>query len=99
MQTITVKTGQTVYDIALERYGTCEAVGEILALNPAITNDPAALSAMGVDSLSEKEFYLDMAVDPRYKLSVDDQSPLRRKNILKELSNDIITYDYGPNNK
>ena len=45
MKTITVKARQTVYDIALEQYGTCEAVGEILALNPDVGNDPAALAA------------------------------------------------------
>ena len=48
MTTATVKARQTVYDIALEQYGTCEAVGEILALNPQIANDPEALVQLGI---------------------------------------------------
>ena len=50
MTTATVKARQTVYDIALEQYGTCEAVGEILALNPQIANDPEALVQLWIDS-------------------------------------------------
>ena len=81
MTTATVKARQTVYDIALEQYGTCEAVGEILVLNPQI----------------ETVFYLDVAVAPGTQLRIDDESGLMRKNTLKELENDITTYRYGEN--
>lgn len=57
MTTATVKARQTVYDIALEQYGTCEAVGEILALNPQIANDSEALVQLGIDSIGETGFY------------------------------------------
>ena len=89
MTTATVKARQTVYDIALEQYGTCEAVGEILALNPQIANDPEALVQLGIDSIG--------AVAPGTQLRIDDESGLMRKNTLKELGNDITTYRYGQN--
>jgi hypothetical protein len=97
MKTITVKARQTVYDIALEQYGTCEAVGEILALNPDVGNDPAALAAQGIDSVSETGFYLDVAVDKGAQLRIDDDSTLMRKNVLKEITSEITTYQYGTN--
>lgn len=97
MTTITVRARQTVFDIALEQYGTCEAVGEILALNPDIANDPAALAQMGIDSVSETGFYMDAPVDKGMLLRIDEDSPLIRKNVLKELTNEITTYQYGTN--
>lgn len=97
MTTITVKARQTVYDIAIEQYGTCEAAGEILVLNPEIANDPAALTLKGIDSIAEKGFYLDVAVAPGMRLYIDDQSDLMRKGTIKELTTDITTYHYGPN--
>lgn len=97
MTTITVKARQTVYDIALEQYGTCEAVGEILALNPEITNDPAALTQKEIDSIGETGFYLDVAVEPGTQLLVDDDSTLIRKSTLKEITTEITTYHYGTN--
>lgn len=97
MTTATVKARQTVYDIALEQYGTCEAVGELLALNPQITNDPEALVQLGIDSISETGFYLDVAVAPGAQLYIDDDSDLMRKNTLKEITTDITTYQYGTN--
>lgn len=99
MQTITVKTGQTVYDIALERYGTCEAVGEILALNPDIFNDQAKLVARGTDILAETGFYLDIAVAEGLQLRIDDESALIRKNVLKEITSEITTYHYDTNDQ
>lgn len=97
MKTATVKARQTVYDIAIEQYGTCEAVGEIIALNPQIANDPEALVQLGIDSLGEVGFYLDVAVAPGAQLHIDDESDLMRKNTLKELESDITTYRYGEN--
>ena len=80
MTTATVKARQTVYDIALEQYGTCEA-----------------LVQLGIDSIGETGFYLDVAVAPGTQLRIDDESGLMRKNTLKELGNDITTYRYGQN--
>ena len=40
MKTIKVKDNQILLDIALQYYGTAEAIAEILANNPGIKNDP-----------------------------------------------------------
>mgnify|MGYP000323225834 CR=1 FL=1 len=42
-ETIKVKDNQILLDIALQYYGTAEAIAEILANNPGIKNDPQAL--------------------------------------------------------
>lgn len=97
MKTITVKNRQTVFDIALEQYGTCEGVGELLALNPQIANDPEALVKQGIDSIGETGFFLDAAVAPGIRLFVDDDSRLMRRDTLKEITTDITTYRYGTN--
>jgi hypothetical protein len=52
---------------------------------------------LGIDSIGETGFYLDVAVAPGTQLRIDDESGLMRKNTLKELGNDITTYRYGQN--
>ena len=47
MRTISVKDNQTVLDIAMQYYGTVEAVSEILDINPGIKNDATSLVAEG----------------------------------------------------
>lgn len=92
---ITTKARQTIFDLALEQYGTCEAIGEILALNPDIANDPRALAARGIDSIRDESFYLDVALEPGTELTVDPDSMIRKSNIIKELDTPITTYDHG----
>lgn len=99
MKTVTVKRNQTLYDIALEQYGTCEAIGEILDLNPQLTNDPAALCATRIDSMRDTAFYIDTALEPGTQLLIDEDSPRIRKSTLRELTNDITTYRYGTNDQ
>lgn len=97
MQTTLVKENQTLHDLSIALYGTCEAVGELLRLNPAIENDARALSAAGIDTISDKAFYLDLPVAEGSELRFDPDSLLRRDNILKELTADINTYSHGTN--
>ena len=40
MKTVTVKPNQTVFDILVEQYGTCEALAELLENNPNLENEP-----------------------------------------------------------
>ena len=40
MKTVTVKPNQTVFDILVGQYGTCEALAEFLENNPGQTNGP-----------------------------------------------------------
>ena len=42
MKTVTVKPNQTVFDILVEQYGTCEALAELLENNPNLENEPGA---------------------------------------------------------
>lgn len=93
MQTIIVKLNQTIFDLAAEQYGTCEAIGEILKNNPDIRNDKAALTALGVDYLSDPEFYIDAPVEVGFKLQIDTDSKLIKTSITKEINTDVTTYD------
>lgn len=95
MKTITVKPRQTIWDVAIENYGTCEAVSELLALNPDLTNDPAALARRGIDALSDGSYYMDVALQPGSRLIVDNQSELMRRNVLRMLRCEITTCDAG----
>lgn len=93
MKTVTVKKNQTVYDLALEQYGTCEAVGELLRNNPALRNDPAALAARGIDSVNDPALYVDVALLPGMEAAVDPASPLAERPTVREINSDIMTYE------
>lgn len=93
MKTVTVKKNQTVYDIALEQYGTCEAVGELLHNNPDLRNDPEALAAQGIDGVTDSAFYLDVALQPGTQVIVDTDSSLMERLVVKELTSQITTYE------
>jgi len=97
MKTITVKARQTVYDIALEQYGTCEAVASRARGRAGGGGGGGGGGAQGIDSVSEAGFYLDVAVDKGAQLRIDDDSTLMRKNALKEITSEITTYQYGTN--
>lgn len=93
MKTIKAKPNQTVFDIAIEQYGTCEAVGEILANNPSLSNDVAALTALGIEAVGETDFYPDVALDPGADVLIDTASLLMRAAVVKEIKRDITTYE------
>lgn len=88
MKKITVKPNQTVYDIAVEQYGTCEAVGKIMADNPELAN-------------ADDGFCFDLALKAGGTLLIDTDSRLMKKNILREIDKDVTTFDlnnYGTDN-
>lgn len=92
MKAVSVKPNQTVYDIAIEQYGTCEAIGEILANNPGLTNDPAVLTALGIDSVNNPDFYPDAALEPRTTVRIDTDSDFIRSAALREITKEITTF-------
>nr|DAN20593.1 MAG TPA: hypothetical protein [Caudoviricetes sp.] len=99
MKKITVKENQTIYDIAIEQYGTCEAVGEILFDNSELLNDEQAKRDLGIDPINDKAFYFDIALKRGYTLLIDTDSCLVKKNILRDIMNkEITTFDYGTDN-
>lgn len=86
MKIIVVKHNQSLRDIALQYYGTMEAMGEILTLNSTILiNDKKALVAIGVDQVNDKAFYLDVAIEEGLNLIVDNENRIINKMVIKEL--------------
>lgn len=92
MKKISVEPNQTVYDLAAQHYGTLEAVEEILRNNPDLENDPAALVALGVDTLQATAFRLDVAVRPGFALQLDETSRLIDDKVTKKIDNPVTTY-------
>lgn len=93
MKTIKAKKNQTVFDIAVEQYGTCEAVGEIIANNPGLVNDPAALAVLGVNALDDDGFYFDAALLAGLEIMIDTNSDLMRKTVTKEITQPVTTFN------
>lgn len=98
MKTVKTVPNQTIFDVAAKYYGTCEAVAELLALNPQLRNDPAALAALGIDYVSETAFYPDAALLAGLDIQIDTDSRTLRQSVVKELQNkEINTFDLEDN--
>jgi hypothetical protein len=89
MKTILIVENQTVFDVAAQYYGTIEATKEILTLNPQIENDPA----YNADS---NEFQFDLPVKANSLLTIDENSSLINKNLLKEINEPVTTFEVWP---
>ncbi len=88
MKKVTVKPNQTIYDIAVEQYGTCEAVSKIMSDNPELAN-------------TDDGFRFDLALKAGGTLLIDADSRLMKKNILREIDKEVTTFDlndYGTDN-
>lgn len=99
MKKVTAKANQTMYDVAIEQYGTCEAVGKLMQDNPGMENDLQAVTEAGIKE-SDRSFYFDLPLPEGSTLLVDTDSRLIEKNILREIDKDVTTYDlkdYGTN--
>ena len=99
MKRVTAKANQTIYDVAIEQYGTCEAVGKLMQDNPDMENDLQAVMEAGIEE-SDRRFYFDLPLPEGSTLLVDTDSRLIEKNILREIDKDVTTYDlkdYGTN--
>ena len=99
MKRVTAKANQTIYDVAIEQYGTCEAVGKLMQDNPDMENDLQAETEAGIEE-SDRSFYFDLPLPEGSTLLVDTDSRLIEKNILREIDKDVTTYDlkdYGTN--
>lgn len=101
MKKVTVKHNQTLYDIAVSEYGTCEAISELLVNNPELSNDSQAKVAMGIDVANDQDFYFDLPLNPGSVVLIDTDSRTLRKNILREIAKEVTTFDlinYGTDN-
>lgn len=90
MKTILVVDNQTIFDIAAQHYGTLEAVKEILALNPEIENDSKGYN------VEPGEFQFDLPVRVNSLLTINENSSLINKNLLKEINEQVTTYEVWP---
>lgn len=93
METIKTVQNQTVFDIAVQHYGTGEAVGEIMRNNPGLRNDPAALAELGIDYMADSAFYADAALRPNQNVAIDPDSKLRKQSVTRELPGAVTTFD------
>lgn len=93
MKTVKVEPNQTVFDLAVQHYGTAEAVQKLLDDNPDIANDASALIALGVDTIANPAFRLDVAVQPGFVLKIDESSRLIDSRIIQKITNEITTYE------
>lgn len=93
MQTVTVKPNQTIFDLAAQHYGNAEAVGEILRNNPELTNEDAAKTAVGIDAIADKNFYIDLPVRAGTAVGIDTDSHRLQKSVTKQIETDITTFN------
>ena len=89
MKTIEVKDEQLLLDVALQYYGTAEALGEIVANNPGLCNEPSAVVAAGRELGA---FYPDIKLKVGLQVRIDDESRLAKKTVVKKIETDITTY-------
>lgn len=93
MKKVTIKPNQTIFDIASQEYGTCEAVGIILKENGTLVNDPAAKVAAGIDAVNDKGFYFDLPLETGAVIQIDTDSRLVRKSIIREIDKEVTTFN------
>lgn len=89
MRTIEVKDEQILLDIALQYYGTAEAMGEIIADNPGLKNEPSAVVEAG---RKLGPFYPDIKLAVGSRIRIDDDSRLVKKTVVKKIERNITTY-------
>jgi hypothetical protein len=89
MKTIEVENGQLLLDIALQHYGTAEAIGEIVRNNPELKNESSAVVESGRELGA---FYPDIKLVSGSTVQIDDESRLIRKTVVKKINRSITTY-------
>jgi hypothetical protein len=94
MRTIVTVKNQTIFDIAVQEYGSISAWEEILKLNPGLRNDYSSALEAGVLYYPD-EFDFAYPITEGSKIIVDNESPLINSNYLRELnSRTVISFDH-----
>lgn len=88
MKQITVKKNQTIFDLAAQWYGNCQAVDEILGNNPNLVNDDQVKARLGI---TDDEFYFDLAIKPGTVLVIDPDSRQMKRNVVREMEGVNVT--------
>lgn len=93
MKTVKAKANQTLFDVAVENYGNCEALHEIMQNNPEIGNEDAALAAAGIDPVGNADFYMDLALKKGSEIRIDTDSRWLKNSVVREIETDVTTYN------
>lgn len=89
-----VQENQSLRDIAIVSYGTMEAIEEIINLNnESLINDKKALLAAGIDYAIDKAFYLDVALEVGLVITIDPNSRLIKRNMMRGLNTPQTKYE------
>lgn len=86
---VRAKENQTLLDFCIEYYGTIEAIGEVLVCNPSLKNDTKSLIEAGYPPLA---FHLEIMLDTSQIITIDEQSQLMKKNVIKNIDRPVTTY-------
>lgn len=86
---VKVKQNQTVFDIVVEQYGTCEALAEFLGNNPELENEPTPGRQVPE---AVRMFRLDLPVRAGSTVWVDTDSKAIRTSVVKEMDTEVTTY-------
>ncbi|MCH5243415.1 MAG: LysM peptidoglycan-binding domain-containing protein [Lentimicrobiaceae bacterium] len=93
MKTIKTEPNQTIYDIAVQYYGTLDGVEELMTLNPDIKNDTKALVALGINTANQDHvFRFDVAIAPGSILVFNETSKTIDSRVVKKIEQPITTY-------
>ena len=84
MKIIKTEDNQTVLDIAMQYYGTAEAIGEIISLNPNLKNAPLEVLNTGYEDV--ESLYLDIKLLENQPVNIDEKSNLMKKNVVKNIN-------------
>lgn len=90
MKTVTVKPNQTVFDILVGQYGTCEALAEFLENNPDLENEP------GTDGrdvpVAERIFRFDLPLKEGSTVLIGTDSRQIKTSVIREINTEVTTF-------
>ena len=90
MKTVTVKPNQTVFDILVEQYGTCEALAELLENNPNLENEPGADGRAIPEA--ERIFRLDLPLKDGSTVLISTDSRQIKTSVIREINTEGTTF-------
>ena len=90
MKTVTVKPNQTVFDILVGQYGTCEALAEFLENHPDLENEP------GTDGrdvpVAERIFRFDLPLKEGSTVLINTDSRQIKTSVIREINTEVTTF-------
>lgn len=90
MKTVTVKPNQTVFDILVEQYGTCEALSEFLGNNPDLENEPGADGRSVPEA--ERIFRFDLPLKVGSTVLISTDSRQIKTSVIREINTEVTTF-------